>query len=99
MTYLYCSIHKPPALISFAPMNHAHAVTVEPFQFSSRQGGVAYEWSYAGGLALELFRFFSFLLLLRTACTAGTPKNFPTFCALVTFTHDVVLLICQLLVA
>jgi len=27
-------------------MKHALAVTVEPFKFSSRQGGVAYELSY-----------------------------------------------------
>jgi hypothetical protein len=39
------SIHKPPASIRFAPMKHALAVTVEPFNFSSRQGGVAYELS------------------------------------------------------
>jgi hypothetical protein len=39
------SIHKPPALIRFAPIKHALAVTVEPFKFSSRQGGVAYELS------------------------------------------------------
>jgi len=38
------SIHKPPASISFALTKHALAVTVEPFKFSSRQGGVAYEW-------------------------------------------------------
>ena len=40
------SIHKPPASIRFAPIKHALAVTVEPFKFSSRQGGVAYELSY-----------------------------------------------------
>jgi len=39
------SIHKPPASIRFAPIKHALAVTVEPFKFSSRQGGVAYELS------------------------------------------------------
>ena len=39
-------IHKPPASIRFAPIKHALAVTVEPFKFSSRQGGVAYELSY-----------------------------------------------------
>ena len=38
-------IHKPPASIRFAPIKHALAVTVEPFKFSSRQGGVAYELS------------------------------------------------------
>jgi hypothetical protein len=27
------SIHKPPASIRFAPIKHAHAVTVEPFKF------------------------------------------------------------------
>ena len=39
-------IHKSPASIRFAPIKHALAVTVEPFKFSSRQGGVAYELSY-----------------------------------------------------
>ena len=43
------SIHKPPVLFSFRSMNHNHPATVEPFQFSSRQGGVAYEGSYVGG--------------------------------------------------
>ena len=42
----FISIHKPPASIRFAPLKHALAVTVEPFKFSSRQGGVAYELSY-----------------------------------------------------
>jgi hypothetical protein len=28
------TIHKPPALIRFAPIKHALAVTVEPFKFS-----------------------------------------------------------------
>jgi hypothetical protein len=41
----FISIHKPPASIRFAPITHALAVTVEPFKFSSRQGGVAYELS------------------------------------------------------
>ena len=27
-------------------MSRDHPVTLEPFQFPSRQGGVAYEWSY-----------------------------------------------------
>jgi len=39
------SIHKPPASIRFAPIKHALAVTVGPFKFSSRQGGVDYELS------------------------------------------------------
>jgi len=39
------SIHKLPASVTFAPIKHALAVTVEPFKFSSRQGGVAYELS------------------------------------------------------
>jgi len=42
-------IHKPPAPIRFALIKHALAVSVEPFKFSSRQGGVAYELSYGGG--------------------------------------------------
>jgi hypothetical protein len=37
------SIHKPPASFRFTLVKHALAVTVEPFKFSSRQGGVAYE--------------------------------------------------------
>jgi hypothetical protein len=41
----FTSIHKPPASIRFAPIKHAFAVTVEPFKFSSRQGGGAYELS------------------------------------------------------
>jgi hypothetical protein len=40
------SIHKPPASFSFGSTIRDHAVTVEPIQFLSRQGGVAYEWSY-----------------------------------------------------
>jgi hypothetical protein len=28
-------------------MSRDHPLTFEPFQFSSRQGGVAYEWSYS----------------------------------------------------
>jgi len=44
--FFFISIHKPPASITFAPIKHALAVTVEPFKFSSRQGGVAYELSY-----------------------------------------------------
>jgi hypothetical protein len=39
-------IHKSPASIRFAPIKYALAVTVEPFKFSSRQGGVGYELSY-----------------------------------------------------
>ena len=31
---LFISIHKPPASNRFAPMEHALAVTVEPFKFS-----------------------------------------------------------------
>jgi hypothetical protein len=45
------SIHKLPASITFAPMKHAPAVTVEPFKFSSRQDGAAYElkdWTDVG---------------------------------------------------
>jgi hypothetical protein len=30
----FISIHKPPALIRFAPIKQALAVTVEPFKFS-----------------------------------------------------------------
>jgi hypothetical protein len=43
--FFFISIHKPPASITFTTMKHALAVTVEPFKFSSRQGGVAYELS------------------------------------------------------
>jgi len=43
--FFFISIHKPPATVRFAPAKHALAVTVEPFKFSSRQGGVAYELS------------------------------------------------------
>jgi hypothetical protein len=32
----FISIHKPPASIRFAPIQHALAVTVEPFIFSPR---------------------------------------------------------------
>jgi hypothetical protein len=42
--FFFTSIHKPPATLKFAPMKHAHAVTVEPFQFSPAKP-VAYEWS------------------------------------------------------
>jgi len=38
------SIHKPPASIRFAPIKHAHAVTVEPFKFSPAEPA-AYELS------------------------------------------------------
>jgi hypothetical protein len=38
-------IHKPPASIRFAPIKHAHVVTVEPFKFSPAEP-VAYELSY-----------------------------------------------------
>jgi len=41
----FISIHKPLVSIRFAPIEYALAVTVEPFKFSSRQGGVAYELS------------------------------------------------------
>ena len=37
--------HTSPASIRFAPIKQALAVTVEPFKFSSRQVGVAYELS------------------------------------------------------
>jgi hypothetical protein len=48
--YLYrkkkrIAIHKPPALIRFAPIKQALAVTVEPFKFSPAEP-VAYELSY-----------------------------------------------------
>jgi hypothetical protein len=43
--FFFISIHKPPASIIFAPIKHALAGTVEPFKFSSRQVGVAYELS------------------------------------------------------
>jgi hypothetical protein len=32
--FFFISIHKPPALIRFAPIKQALAVTVEPFKFS-----------------------------------------------------------------
>jgi hypothetical protein len=38
-------IHKPPASIRFASIKYASAVTVEPFKFSSRRIGAAYELS------------------------------------------------------
>ena len=47
--HLTNSIHNQPVLYSFRSMSHDYPVTVEPFQFSSRQGGVAYEGSYVGG--------------------------------------------------
>jgi hypothetical protein len=40
------SIHKPPASFRFKPMIRDLPVSAEHFQFSSRQVGVAYEWSY-----------------------------------------------------
>jgi hypothetical protein len=43
--FFFISIHKPPAAIIFAPMKHARAVTVQPFKFSSRWVGTAYELS------------------------------------------------------
>ena len=39
------SIHKPPVLNRFISINHDLTETVEPFQFSSRRVGVAYERS------------------------------------------------------
>jgi hypothetical protein len=42
--FFFTSIHKPPAALKLAPMKHALAVTVEPFQFSPAKP-VAYEWS------------------------------------------------------
>jgi hypothetical protein len=39
------SIDKPPALFSFRSMSGDQPVTLEPFKFSSRQGGVAYQGS------------------------------------------------------
>ena len=48
------SIHKPPASIRFAPIKHVLAVTVEPFKFSSRQGGVAYELGYPRSIVCHL---------------------------------------------
>jgi hypothetical protein len=39
------SLDKPPALFSFRSMSLGHPMTVESFQFSSRQGGVAYQRS------------------------------------------------------
>jgi hypothetical protein len=41
------SIHKPPVLFSFRSMSRNHPETVDPFQFSSHQSGVAYEGSYS----------------------------------------------------
>jgi hypothetical protein len=43
--FFFISIHKPPASITFAPIKHALAVTVEPFKFSPAEP-VAYELSY-----------------------------------------------------
>jgi len=34
--FFFISIHKPPASNRLAPMEHALAVTVEPFKFSAR---------------------------------------------------------------
>jgi hypothetical protein len=51
----FFSIHKPPALIRFATIMHALAVTVEPFEFSSRQVGVAYELSRLKKSTLKTF--------------------------------------------
>jgi len=34
--FFFISIHKPPAWITFAPIKHTLAVTVEPSKFSSR---------------------------------------------------------------
>ena len=45
--FFFISIHKPPASIRHASIKHALAVTVEPFKFSSRYIGVAYELSYS----------------------------------------------------
>ena len=36
-------IHKTPASIRYAPMDHVLAVAVEPIKVSSRRFGVAYE--------------------------------------------------------
>jgi hypothetical protein len=44
--FFFISIHKSPVSIRFAPIKHTLAVMVEPFEFSSRHGGVAYELSY-----------------------------------------------------
>jgi hypothetical protein len=44
----------PPALFKFRPMNRDHPLTVEPFHFSSRQGGVAYQGSYDAFFATAL---------------------------------------------
>ena len=42
--FLYITIYKPPAAITFAPMMPALAVTVGPFKFSPAEP-VAYELS------------------------------------------------------
>jgi len=44
--FFFISIHKPPASITFAPIKHALAVTVEPCKFSPAEP-VAYELSHA----------------------------------------------------
>ena len=41
--FFFISIHKPPVSITFAPIKHALAVTVEPLKFSPP---VAYELSH-----------------------------------------------------
>ena len=38
-------LHKPPACLGFKSMGRDHPAMVEPFQFLSPQGGVAYEGS------------------------------------------------------
>ena len=38
-------IHKVPALFSFRQMSRDHSAILEPFQFISLQGRVAYEGS------------------------------------------------------
>jgi hypothetical protein len=40
------SLDKPPALFSFRSMSRDHPLTVEHFQFSSRQSGAACQGSY-----------------------------------------------------
>jgi hypothetical protein len=40
------SLDKPPALFSFRSMSRDHLLTVEHFQFSSRQSGAACQGSY-----------------------------------------------------
>jgi hypothetical protein len=79
------SIHKPPEWIKFAPNKYALAVTVEPFKFSSRQGGVAYElspkqiksagWNAQSGMATALLITIIALFVILVAAGVYAVKN------------------------